>query len=224
MSANKISVLDHGHLTLVDTMGSDKSVVNAARVSYANADWMNSELSEKDSKLITYLADHKHVSPFYHPHVSFVIKAPISVQRQAVTHKIGTAVNSESTRYTEVAREFYVPDQYRLQSKKNKQGSDGEFSATLNEMMRSDRNAAYDYAWDQYAYEISVGVSRELARDVLPLGVYTSWFWTLSLAAVAHFIRLRDEDHAQHEIRVYAKAMRELVEPLFPVSLPALLK
>jgi thymidylate synthase (FAD) len=218
---SKIDVLDKGHLTLVDVMGSDKTVVNAARVSYASADWLTKELSERDEKLIRYLAEHKHVSPFYHPNVSFVIKAPISVQRQAVTHRIGTAINSESTRYTEMAEEFYMPSVLRGQSKSNKQGSEGLVFGT--ETLSTYRTSC-ELAFRSYRKLLSEGVAREQAREVLPLCTYTSWFWTMSLAACVHFIKLRDEDHAQEEIRCFAKAMRQLVTPLFPISMSTLLK
>ena len=122
---NQIMVLDKGSLTLLDVMGCDKTVVNTARVSFANDDWKSDELSERDAKLLGYLAKNGHVSPFYHPQLTFRVRAPISVQRQFVTHKVGTAMNSESTRYTEIEREFYVPAEMRLQSTSNRQGSGG---------------------------------------------------------------------------------------------------
>jgi thymidylate synthase (FAD) len=216
-------VLDKGHLILVDRLGSDKTVVNAARISYANADWMATMTDAKDDKLIKYLATHRHVSTFYHPQLQFVCKAPISVQRQAFKHKIGTAENSESTRYTEVAKEFYLPDYFRHQSTTNKQGSGANFDPDRNTFRRHSREEFYEIAWDQYQSELKDDTAKEQARGVLPLDTYTSWFWTMSLLACVHFIELRDESGAQYEIRSYGQAMKRLVEPFFPVSMQELL-
>ena len=217
-----IQVLDHGSIELIDVMGRDTTVVNTARVSFAKR---VDEMSEKDEKLISYLAAHKHVSPFYHPHLMFRVKAPISVQRQWFKHKIGTAENSESTRYTEVHDEYYVPDKIRRQSKNNKQGSSDKPFDVLTEIefTRWYVNSCMS-AFETYTRLVDKGVAKEQAREVLPLCTSTSWIWTASLMAVAHFIELRDEEHAQWEIREYAKAMRTLAEQRFPISLRALLK
>jgi thymidylate synthase (FAD) len=213
-----VNVLDKGYIELADCMGSDVTVVNAARVSFAKS---VESMSERDEKLLKYLADHGHVSPFYHPMLSFRVKAPISVQRQAFKHKVGTAENSESTRYIEVTDEFYVPDVFRAQSTSSKQGSSG----AIDEQAAARRS--YEWAcrssFDAYYALVEAGVAKEQAREVLPLCTYTSWYWTLSLAAAIHFIRLRDDEHAQHEIRLYAKAMRVLVAEKFPKSLAAVL-
>lgn len=203
----------------MDHLGSDITVANAARVSFSKE---SRDFDQKDAKLIEYLAKNKHISPFYHPQISFRVKAPISVQRQWFKHKIGTAENSESTRYVEVHDEFYVPRQFRLQSKDNKQGSDGVLEGTDAQVVLYNYEAALRVSFAAYRRMIEIGVAKEQAREVLPLCTYTSWIWTASLAAVAHFIRLRDHDHAQKEIREYAKALRELTEPIFPVSLSAL--
>lgn len=225
-------------------MGTDLTVVNAARVSFASESW---SLEPNDAKLIDYLAKNNHISPFYHPHLMFRVKAPISVQRQWFKHKIGTAENSESTRYIEVKDEFYFPTEFRSQSKNNKQGSDDALTGMhtpITGMSVSDKDpvkfhretyprevqdwcriiysdACYT-AFRSYRELIDAGVAKEQAREVLPLCTYTTWVWTASLAAVAHFLKLRDEDHAQKEIREYAKAMRSLTEQRFPVSLAAL--
>ncbi len=215
----KIAVLDKGFIELVDVMGDDLMVVNTARVSFAKT---SRDFDERDEKLLNYLADNGHVSPFYHPHLQFRVKAPISVQRQWATHKIGTAMNSESTRYIEVVDEFYIPDKFRAQSKDNKQGSSG--------MVESQGNARIAYlhamrvAFENYQTLIGLGVAKEQAREILPLATYTSWIWTASLAAVIHFIHLRDDSHAQEEVRLYARAMRTLTEQYFPNALKAALK
>lgn len=216
-----MNLLDHGSLQLVNHMGNDVTVVNAARVSFANEDWFKEIADLRDGKLITYLANHKHVSPFYHPQLMFRVKAPISIQRQWFKHKIGTAENSESTRYIEVHKEFYLPANFRVQSKSNKQGSAEDFNAEVNSELRASRSAFYDIVWTQYQSELTRGAAKELARGVLPLETYTSWVWTASLYAVIHFIHLRDEAHAQWEIRQYAQALSTLTKQHFPLSLAA---
>jgi thymidylate synthase (FAD) len=213
-----VQVLDKGSLDLMYILGTDKSVVNAARISFDNAEWWNPEFNEKDEKLIRYLIKNKHVSPFYHPQMTFRVKLPISVQRQWITHKVGTAHNSESTRYSEMTEEYIVPEVWRAQSVSNKQGSSGEIDPGNRDIADKVWSDAMDQAFGNYRYLLSLGVAKEQARDVLPLGTYTSCVWTASLQAVLHFIELRDDDHAQFEIRQYAKAMRTLVEPHFPVT------
>jgi thymidylate synthase (FAD) len=212
-----MTVLDKGSLDLMLVHGNDKLVVNAARVSFANEDWVAEFNDKNDTGLLRYLIDHKHVSPFYHPQLTFRVKAPISVQRQWFKHKVGTAENSESTRYIEVKDEIYLPEQFRQQSRSNKQGSGAVFQFDPNEELREMRAAFYKAAFKQYQYELGLGVAKEQARGVLPLDTYTSWVWTASLQAVIHFLELREEAHSQWEVRQYAHAMRELVHPYFPV-------
>lgn len=216
-----MKVLDKGFLEIVDHMGSDATTVNSARVSFAKRIDI---VQPQDERLIDYLAKHGHVSPFYHSFVTLRWKCPISVQRQLERHRVGTSMNSESTRYTEVKDEFYIPDKFRTQSKTNKQGSGEELQDEANQTALQLYVEQCERSFKSYKSLIDLGVARELAREVLPLCTYTSFIWTASLAAVAHFINLRDEDHAQYEIRAYAKAMRELVEPLFPHSIAALTK
>lgn len=215
-----MKVLDKGFIEVIDKMGDDTTVVNAARVSHAKS---ISEMSDRDEKLIKFLTDNSHVSPFYHPHVMFRVKAPISVQRQWYKHKIGTAENSESSRYVEMHEEFYVPEVFRLQSSKNKQGSDGFLDKYTERAAQLIYQESLKNSYETYKALIASEVTREQAREVLPLCTYTSWVWTASLQAIAHFIKLRDESHAQWEIQQYAKAMRTLTEPYFPISLKALL-
>jgi len=213
---NVIPVLDKGFLELVDVMGDDRTVVNAARVSYGKE---TKELNDADKRLIHYLAKNGHVSPFYHPHLMFRVKAPISVQRQWFKHKIGTAENSESTRYIEVHEDFYVPQVFRKQSPDNKQGSLGICAESLQAW--GQYTSIVKVAMQGYRNLLELGVAREQAREVLPLCTYTSWIWTASLMAVIHFLKLREDPHAQFEIREYARAMRKLAEVRFPVSLEA---
>jgi thymidylate synthase (FAD) len=147
---------------------------------------------------------------------------PISIHRQLERHRVGTAMNSESTRYSEIREEFYVPEVMRGQSRTNKQGSEG--ACDDQEKLRSRFTASCRNSFIEYARLLRYGVAREQARDLLPLATYTSCIWTASLMAVAHFINLRDDDHAQPEIRAYAQAMRTLAEPIFPISLRELCK
>lgn len=215
-----IDVLDKGYIALVDRMGTDATVVKAARSSFRKQNEIRK--IEDDHKLIHYLAKHGHVSPFYHPHLMFQVKAPISVQRQWFKHKIGTAENSESTRYVEVEEEYYLPKHLRRQSLSSKQGSGDNLDPETNREGLEDIREAVWTAFNRYRQLIDLGVAKEQAREVLPLCTYTTWVWTASLAAVAHFLKLRDEAHAQYEIRQYAVAMRTLAEQHFPVSLNAL--
>jgi thymidylate synthase (FAD) len=151
------------------------------------------------------------------------VKSPISVRDQWSTHKAGTAFNSSSTRYTEVKREFYIPKEFRKQSTSNRQGSEGTLDEGPAYLAQRVYESACNSAFDEYEYMIKLGAAKELAREVLPLCTYTTFVFTMSLMAVAHFIKLRTEEHAQEEIKMYALAMKELVKPLFPVSMKALL-
>lgn len=219
MSQPEIQVLDRGFVRLVDAMGSDLSVVNAARVSYGKR---KETFEEGDAKLIRYLATHEHTSPFRHAYLQFHVKAPIFVFRQWMKHQVGCSWNEISGRYVEFPEdEFHVPALFRQQAKVNKQGSEGAVAD------QPGATAAFEAACKAsvaaYKQLLEQGVCREQARCVLPLGLYSEVYWTTSLQAVAHFIRLRSDSHAQWEIQEYARAVRALVEPRFPASLGALL-
>ena len=217
----EITVLDRGFVKLVDHMGSDLSVVNAARVSFGKR---KEALDEGDAKLIRYLSEHEHTSPFRHTALTFHVKAPIFVFRQWMKHRIASEFNEISGRYVEFAEdEFFVPELFRRQAKVNKQGSEGEIDAADHARALAAYLEACRTSVARYKELISLGVCREQARCILPLGLYSEVYWTVSLQAVAHFIRLRSEAHAQWEIQEYARAVRALVEPRFPASLEALL-
>ena len=214
-------VLDRGFVRLIDHMGTDLSVVNAARVSFGKR---KETLDEADEKLLKYLAGHDHTSPFRHTALTLHVKAPIFVFRQWMKHRIASEFNEISGRYVEFPEdEFFVPDHFRKQAKVNKQGSEG----TLAEAEAAPAMAAYLAACrnsvTQYKALIALGVCREQARCVLPLGLYSEVYWTVSLQAAAHFIRLRADSHAQWEIQQYALAVRQVVEGVFPSGLKALL-
>ncbi len=217
----EITVLDRGFVKLIDHMGSDLSVVNAARVSFGKR---KEALDEGDAKLIRYLSEHEHTSPFRHTALTFHVKAPIFVFRQWMKHRIASEFNEISGRYVEFAEdEFFVPGLFRRQATVNKQGSEGEIDEAHHAPARTAYLEACRTSVARYKELIALGVCREQARCILPLGLYSEVYWTVSLQAVAHFIRLRADSHAQWEIQQYAAAVRTLVEPLFPMSLKALL-
>jgi thymidylate synthase (FAD) len=219
--ANDYSVLDRGFVKLIDHMGTDLSVVNAARVSFGKR---KESFDPADAKLIDYLAGHDHTSPFRHTALTLHVKAPIFVFRQWMKHRIASEFNEISGRYVEFPEdEFYVPEAFRRQAKVNKQGSEGQVDGPEGAEAKELFLATCRNAVAQYKALIALGVCREQARCVLPLGLYSEVYWTTSLQAAAHFIRLRTDSHAQWEIQQYAQAVRRIVEGLFPVALKALL-
>jgi thymidylate synthase (FAD) len=222
MPEPEIPVLDRGFVKLVDHMGTDLSVVNAARVSYGKR---KDSLDEGDGKLIRYLAEHEHTSPFRHTAMTFHVKAPIFVFRQWMKHRIASEFNEISGRYVEFAEdEFYLPAHFRQQARVNKQGSEGEIAEDKREAVAAAYLESCKGAVASYRKLLDAGVCREQARCVLPLALYSEVYWTVSLQAAAHFIRLRTDAHAQWEIQQYAHAVRTLVERLFPLGLKALIQ
>jgi thymidylate synthase (FAD) len=232
-------------VNLIDFMGSDLSVVNAARVSFhkesefdaniAFIDDRNPErgfyhqevLKPSDAKLITYLAKHKHTSPFNHAFLSVRVKAPIFVARQLVKHKF-MPWNEVSRRYVDEEPEFYFPENYRKKADNVKQGSSEE--AVDKSILWRGSEESYDeqgsaqYALNYYNWLLMNGVCAEQARMVLPQNMMTEWVWSGSLGAFADMLRLRLDPHTQYESRIVANKIKAIVEPLFPVSLPALLE
>ena len=222
MSFPEIRVLDRGFVRLIDHMGTDLTVVNAARVSFGKR---KEAFDPKDAELVDYLAEHEHTAPFRHAYLTFHVKAPIFVFRQWMKHRIASDFNEISGRYVEFKEdEYFVPETFRQQAKVNKQGSEGEISETNREAAREAYLEACRTSVAQYKKLIEMGVCREQARCVLPVGLYSEVYWTVSLQAVAHFLHLRLDAHAQWEIRQFAQAVKELTEPLFPNSLNALMK
>jgi len=215
------SVLDKGELEIIDQLGSDLTIVNSARVSFGKK---KTKLSTGDKRLMAYLNEHKHHSPFRHAMIQLRIKAPEFVMRQWYKHCIGAettstsmtkdhAWNEISGRYIPIT-DFYKPENWRGQSEDNKQCSNGLIEA------QKEAEAVYDEAMRAQvgAYErlVELGVAKEQARILLPLNFYTEVYWTCSFQAAMNFIELRDHDHAQHEIRVFARAMREALLHCFP--------
>ena len=213
----KIDVLDHGLVRLVDHQGSDLAISRAARVSY------NAEPRDEDGALIGYLMRNKHTSPFEAVNFTFEIKAPIFVFRQWHRHRTWS-YNEVSARYTELPEEFYVParDKIGKQHSSNKQmRTDDELtmgeSGTILGLIRNSLEASF------VAYKglLASGTPRELARTVLPMGTYSHMFASTDLHNLFHFLRLRMHEHSQYEIRVYAEAMLELIEPIVPIAVAA---
>ena len=220
MQDNIIEVLDHGHVRLVESMGSDLSIVRNARVSY-DADWRAGDDDGKDAKLLHYLLKNKHTSPFESCVFTFDVKAPIFVFRQWHRHRTWS-FNEISARYAELPEEFYVPalDQITTQSASNKQMRTDEQhpdAAGVAEIIKSASEASFNH----YHKLILNGCPRELARSVLPVGTYSHMFATCDLHNLFHFLKLRLHSHAQYEIRVYAEAMLKLIEPIVPISTAA---
>jgi thymidylate synthase (FAD) len=216
----EIGVLNGGFVRLVDSMGSDLSIVRAARVSY-DADWRSGEDEGKDAKLIGYLMKNKHTSPFEAVVFTFEVKAPIFVFRQWHRHRTWS-FNELSARYAPLDEGFYVPsvDQITTQSASNKQMRTTEQHPKALEHAETIRQVC-ETSFDFYQKLLADGVPRELARSVLPVASYSRMFATVDLHNLFHFLRLRLHPHAQYEIRVYAEAILKLIEPVCPVAVGA---
>lgn len=212
----KVSVLDHGYVLLVDVFGSDKRVVNAARTSYDKA-FTSDFLTSSDISLLRYLLRHRHTTPFEMCSMTFEIKLPISVARQLIRHRTAK-VNEYSTRYTTALEEVYLPEKYRAQAQNNKQGSDGILPDHIQEELHELDNKLLEQMKQVYKRKLELGVSREQARDMLPLANYTKMVWTMDLHNLFHFLKLRTDSHAQWEIRQYAFAIASFVKRSFPES------
>jgi thymidylate synthase (FAD) len=216
---DKIDVLDHGYVRLVESMGSDLSVVRAARVSY-DADWRAGEDAGSDSRLIHYLWKNHHTSPFEAVEFQFEVKAPIFVLRQWHRHRTWS-YNELSARYRELPEEFYVPapEQIGVQSASNKQMREESDRPNL---WASERiKAACEAGFGAYRDLLADGVPRELARSVLPVATYSHMFAKVDLRNLLSFLDLRCHSHAQYEIRVYAEAMHEMARKVVPVCIGA---
>lgn len=209
-----------GFVELLDTFGDDLTVVNAARVSFAKE---STELSERDGKLIKYLADHDHVTPFFHPQARFRIKMPIFVAREWYRHQIGFARNEVSRRYVDSEPECWIPasEDLRARDPKLKQGSRPDPVTDASDW-RSRLESESKHLIDLYTEMINGGIAPEIARTILPQSMYTEFIETGSLAAYARLCGLRLTPDAQKEIRTYATALSELMIARFPVSWAAL--
>ena len=220
--SNHIDCLDKGFIEYEDHMGTDMTVLNAARVSFNKK--KVGELDDKDTLLMDYLAEHEHFSPFRHNYVTLRIKAPIFVFRQLMKHRIASEFNEMSGRYSEFEEtDFFVPEEFRLQAKVNKQGSEGSLDDVKADIALSAYLEACHSSVDKYKELLELGVCREQARCVLPVGMYSQAIWTLSLQAAVHVIRLRTSPHAQAETREYGHAISKICMDLWPLATTALL-
>ncbi|MDZ4724055.1 MAG: FAD-dependent thymidylate synthase [candidate division Zixibacteria bacterium] len=215
----EFNVLDHGFVRLVDYMGSDEAIVQAARVSYG----AGTKKLQEDRGLIRYLMRHKHTTPFEMVEFKFHVKLPIFVARQWIRHRSAN-VNEYSGRYSVMKEEFYRPkaEDIHFQSKTNKQGrsSDAvpdEVKAELRSYLAESQKQSYQ----KYLGYVEAGLARELARIALPLSLYTEWYWKIDLHNLFHFLRLRMDNHAQKEIQVYAEVMAGIVKSVTPIAFQA---
>jgi thymidylate synthase (FAD) len=212
-----IKVLDNGFVRLVDHMPQenlDSSIVQSARVSYGEG----TKTSRGDTGLIRYLMRHWHTTPFEMVEFKFHIKMPIYIARQHMRHRTAS-INELSARYSVVPKDYYTPDVLRGQSTVNHQGSSGE--ASVSEEHVNDMKEHLEKSFEVYEHLLEDGCCREQARGNLPQSTYTEFYWKINLHNLMHYLQLRMDGHAQQEIRAYAEAIFNLVEPLVPITMKA---
>ncbi|MEY1556186.1 FAD-dependent thymidylate synthase [Yoonia sp. R2331] len=215
-------VLDHGFVRVIDYMGDDAAICQAARVSYGKG----TKSVSNDTGLIRYLMRHWHSTPFEMCEVKLHVKLPVFVARQWIRHRTAN-VNEYSARYSILDREFYIPEPDKLaaQSVVNNQGRgealSGEEAARVLRYLKDDSAQAYDHYEEMISDEGQQGLARELARMNLPANIYTQWYWKVDLHNLFHFLRLRADAHAQYEIRVYADAICNIVADWVPAAYAA---
>ncbi|MEX0283387.1 MAG: FAD-dependent thymidylate synthase [Paracoccaceae bacterium] len=215
-------VLDHGFIRVIDYMGDDNAITQAARVSYGKG----TKSVQNDEGLIRYLMRHWHSTPFEMCELKLHVKLPVFVARQWIRHRTAN-VNEYSARYSILDREFYIPapDHVAAQSAVNNQGRgealQGEEAARVLEILKSDSTRAYDNYEAMISQDGQQGLARELARMNLPANIYTQWYWKVDLHNLFHFLRLRADAHAQYEIRVYAEEICKVVSDWVPFAYKA---
>ena len=226
-------ILDHGFVRVVDYMGNDSSIVQAARVSYGKG----TKKINQDKNLISYLLSHRHSTPFEMNEIKFHIKLPIFVARQWIRHRTAN-VNEYSARYSVLDNEFYIPNPKELkpQSKSNNQGRSGELNDSEKKNYRKIIADNSKSKFENYNTLLNIdedgdflnnnnkGLARELSRVVLPLNSYTQWYWKIDLHNLMHFLALRFDDHAQYEIRVYAEKMMDILKKWVPLTYEAFIE
>ncbi|MDO6591664.1 FAD-dependent thymidylate synthase [Loktanella sp. D2R18] len=216
---NAHEVLDHGFIRVIDYMGDDSAICQAARVSYGKG----TKSVQNDAGLIRYLMRHWHSTPFEMCEIKLHVKLPVFVARQWIRHRTAN-VNEYSARYSILDREFYIPEANKLaaQSVINNQGRGealtGEEAARVLEYLKGDAARCYDHYAEMIDQEGQQGLARELARMNLPANIYTQWYWKVDLHNLFHFLRLRADAHAQYEIRVYADAICKVVADWVPAA------
>ena len=215
-------VLDHGFIRVIDYMGDDGAIVQAARVSYGKG----TKAVQNDEGLIRYLMRHWHSTPFEMCEIKLHVKLPVFVARQWIRHRTAN-VNEYSARYSILDREFYIPqpDALAAQSTVNNQGRgevlQGAEAERVLEILKTDSARAYDHYEEMLSQDGQAGLARELARMNLPANIYTQWYWKVDLHNLFHFLRLRADAHAQYEIRVYAEAICDVVADWVPFAFAA---
>jgi thymidylate synthase (FAD) len=219
-------VLDHGFIRCIDFLGNDESIVQAARVSYGTG----TKKGSSDEGLINYLMRHWHSTPFEMCEIKLHVKLPIFVGRQWIRHRTAS-VNEYSARYSIMEREFYIPprEQLQYQSTSNKQGREGTLPDMHAESVEDRIQTVSNFCFQEYEVfiddtEDGDNLARETARMILPMNTYTQWYWKTNLHNLFNFIRLRDDPHAQWEIRQYASTIAMLVERWVPLAYEAFLR
>lgn len=230
-----MQVLDKGSLGLLGMLGDDYTIAKAAWVSYGKQD--RDTDSEAVGKVINFMMKHKHGTPFEHVVFQFHVKAPIFVAREWFRHRIGS-FNEISGRYVTFEPEFYVPDQFRVKSETNKQGSivptddwfshnkgyginamgPDSFRSAWNNVSNDLLDKSYRESYNAYKALLDGGVANELARLTMPVGMYTQWWWTVNLRSLFNFMALRSEETAQWEIRQYSEALEQIVQKQIPMA------
>jgi thymidylate synthase (FAD) len=214
--ADAVPVLDHGFVRLDGHMGDDLSVVNAARVSFAKR---SAAMGPSEEGLIRFLMRERHGTPFEHNAFRFHVKAPIFVAREWMRHRVGS-FNEWSGRYAQLEEEFYVPAAEDVRTQVGKPGaySFEPVDDDAAQAARDEQRAVYQHAYRAYEAMLARGVARELARNVLPVGIYTQFFWTVNARSLMNFVALRNAEAAQREIRRYAEAVETLFAARMPVT------
>lgn len=216
---NRVNVLDKGFVRLVGSFGDDSTICQSARVSYGTG----TKSLREDRGLIRFLLNHQHGTPLEMVFFRFHVKAPMFVFRQWHRHRVGISINEKSGRYSELQEDCYLPELQRIQaqSKTNKQGSEGQIDPELQSVVQTKMQQEQQDVFSNYNKYLENGISRELARINLPVSTYSEMYWACNLRSLFHFIELRMTNHAQFEIREYAKAMFELIKPLVPLACEA---
>jgi len=205
-----VKFLNKGFVKCLDVMGTDHTIAESARVSTGS----NKKTPEDDEKLIKYMIEHKHTSPFEFAELTFHIKVPIFVMRQWVRHRTAN-ISEISGRYQKLKPEFYVPKTFRLQGETNRQSSYGEVNSPSPKIIVE---KACVCAWEDYEELLAIGVCREQARMVLPLNIFTEFYWKIDLHNLLHFLELRLAPEAQEEMKVYARDIERFVRNQFPIT------
>jgi thymidylate synthase (FAD) len=206
-------VLDKGSIEIVDWMGGDEDIVKAARISTG----ASTKSPLEDERLIDYLMEHQHTSPFEMCEIKLKLSMPIFIARQWMRHRMAS-INEFSGRYSEMKDEFYIPDTFRKQSSVNHQGSEGSFDPESNSKFSKSIEAYSNDTFHLYQHFLDKGISREMSRIVLPLSTYTSFFWKIDLHNLLKFLKLRMDPTAQEEIRVYADKIWDIVKIWTPLT------